>query len=540
MHHPTRQTVFLVGLSAGRTPALGISTALYSLAGRLKADHGNDVRISLFDMYADHSIGIDDICHGIQCGRPSILGLSLIPGSLEKARKLYQKAMGLPAPSRPLIVCGSSIANAFPTLLLSGTQLPGVVVVLGEGEEPLSAIVLARKCGKPLTGIPGTTMETKNGFIVSTPPAKPYRLAEQPPPDLQSLVATSKRTGADVYLVGSHGCPYDRCSFCTGGRTSYGSVRSTRGWQGKEVTQVAREVEFLMSEGIRFFKFADEEFVGPGARGVERATRLAKAIQDTARKANRRLDFSMSCRVDSLWGNKDSLALRRRKAEMLRELAKAGLVKVFLGVESGSKTQLERLNKGHSVDESERAIAMVRGAEGVRLEVGWIMLDPQVTVQELKDNMTFIRRTRIEADIAWFLNPLSVIEGSRCARLYRDDPQVTISEAPDMDTLRYEYSFTDLTVRYLTKRVLGAFKRLNNQLHALRREIHRAGENGRHIGNYSERRRTIIHRMTAGFERVLNASSSDTDNIVSGELAELRRQELAVSKAIRALQEGAE
>jgi radical SAM superfamily enzyme YgiQ (UPF0313 family) len=72
----------------------------------------------------------------------------------------------------------------------------------------------------------------------------------------------------------------------------------------------------------------------------------------------------------------------------------AGLDAVFIGLESGCQSQLDRFTKGTTVEQNRKAIEIVREL-GLKMDVGFIMFDPYVTVEELEQNMRFIRELEL-------------------------------------------------------------------------------------------------------------------------------------------------
>ena len=62
-----------------------------------------------------------------------------------------------------------------------------------------------------------------------------------------------------------------------------------------------------------------------------------------------------------------------------------GIFKLFIGIESFSDTQLKRYCKGNTFEESINSLSILHDS-GIETDVGFIMFDPFVTVEELKQN----------------------------------------------------------------------------------------------------------------------------------------------------------
>ena len=79
---------------------------------------------------------------------------------------------------------------------------------------------------------------------------------------------------------------------------------------------------------------------------------------------------------------------------LMRELVKAGLTRLLLGIESGGPDVLKRLGKHTSIACNEKAIATVREA-GVEPEIGFIMFDAPSTLDDILQNLRFLQRNRL-------------------------------------------------------------------------------------------------------------------------------------------------
>src|SRR5262249_48158322 len=140
------------------------------------------------------------------------------------------------------------------------------------------------------------------------------------------------------------------------------------------------------------------------------------------------------------------------RSRLLHRLQDLGLRKVFLGIESGSDSQLRRYAKGHTAEECAAAIYRIRAAD-LRLEVGFIMFDPLCNVEEVAENVAFIRRTGIIDAISAVDNELRLQGGSRYVKvLERHERQLErplYDRAIDRDTLSHRYEVVDPDVARL-------------------------------------------------------------------------------------------
>ncbi len=142
-----------------------------------------------------------------------------------------------------------------------------------------------------------------------------------------------------------------------------------------------------------------------------RIEQFSKGLQKISKNANKEICIThISARVDTVYVENDEVKNKKRR-QMYQLLKDSGLAAVFLGVESGSSSQLKRYNKGVSVAENEMAVAILRDI-GLRVEAGFIMFDPLVTISELRENIDFIERTRLFDNDSKILGSLRIQEGS--------------------------------------------------------------------------------------------------------------------------------
>ncbi|HZU02700.1 MAG TPA: hypothetical protein VFA10_23730, partial [Ktedonobacteraceae bacterium] len=82
----------------------------------------------------------------------------------------------------------------------------------------------------------------------------------------------------------------------------------------------------------------------------------------------------------------------RFRQHILETLREAGLSLVFAGIESFAPTQLRRFGKGTSPENHIKAIHLLESLN-VELELGLILFDPLVTLDELRVNVHTLKKT---------------------------------------------------------------------------------------------------------------------------------------------------
>lgn len=99
---------------------------------------------------------------------------------------------------------------------------------------------------------------------------------------------------------------------------------------------------------------------------------ITKKVPNTIR-------FTIECRVDDV------------DRETFKELKRAGLHKVFLGIESGSQEFLDRLGKNITIDQSIHAMEVLNEL-GILCEPGYIFFDPMTTRKEIEETIYFFKK----------------------------------------------------------------------------------------------------------------------------------------------------
>ncbi len=173
-------------------------------------------------------------------------------------------------------------------------------------------------------------------------------------------------------IVGSRGC-YRDCSFC--------SIRSFYGAsQGKlqrfrSVPDLADEMTWLYHRfGVRFLVFNDDEWF---PAGQARYTYVA-ALEAELRKRGLDLIMSIKCRADDV------------EADLFRRLLDMGVVRAYIGVESGSDHSLQTLNKHTTAAQNRHALEVLQQV-GMLADFGLIIFDPDSTVEDIRANLDFLR-----------------------------------------------------------------------------------------------------------------------------------------------------
>ena len=238
-------------------------------------------------------------------------------------------------------------------------------VIAGEPEIPMSCLAASSLRHREVSAIPGLVTRDGSGGLIATPTDAINDLDTVPFPVRTRGILSM----GEINLLGSRGC-YGRCTFCYVG-TFFGRSPS---WRGRSPENIAEEIDSLIAQtGSRDFYFTDANFFGPGTACQKRAMHMAQLLKE------RGIRFGIEGRVNDIHD------------ETIERLVDAGLRHILVGLESGRDESLSRLNKMTTVAQNEEAIRVLR-RHAIEPNVGFIMFEPDSTLQDLRINLEFLKR----------------------------------------------------------------------------------------------------------------------------------------------------
>ena len=464
-------SISLVAVYSSHYPSIGESHCLSVLAGVIREWLEKTViSLNIFDMVAAGHDSIKDLENFLRQNAPNILGISAGYGTYDfiySNFKYIREAVG----NDCWIVFGGPLATYIPHMLFQITD-QNTFFVIGEGEVPFFDLVNAWLMNRRDSNLPGVV--TKDGGLGNMCRRNLTDLGSLPAP-YRDHVPDLYKQGAQIFSETSRGCSWSNCSFCLRGLTDIKGVGSE--YRSFKEERILSDLRLLMSKKIRSITFADEDFLGIELKRFEFTTRVLEKVQNISDGS---FGFDISSMPDSIYSERMSHDEVQNRVELLRKLKSHGLRKIFLGIESGSESQLKRLNKRHTSKEAIRCIQTVRDI-GIDFEIGWIMLDPLCSMEELRENVRFLQENRLAGYASNPFNELRLqCNTSFHESLLRHESKYNcrlIDKDFDPNVLSYSYGYFYKEVS-LIKDVLRVWTKEMRPIHYPLKNLSRYGSEG--------------------------------------------------------------
>lgn len=351
----------------------------YIAAGARQAGHHVDI-LDCKSQLLTHGEAVSRI----QALDPRVIGITApFSVDLTSAVKLSQhlRATGFDG---AIVVGGHPASFTFQNLL---RLYPAIdVVVRGEGEITFLDLVQHWDRREEWCQVAGIAYQDHGQIAVS--PARPLiRDLDSLPLPARDNVATDGMPASAIWckaqgiepgtmILSSRGCPF-RCSYCS--VQAFYRASPGRAWRCRSVRDVVDEMSSLSeSWGFRSFQFTDDNFFGSCREGKLRAEQLAVQLMEKDLGFN----FILECRTTDV------------EFRLFSLLKRAGLVGVNLGIESGVPAMLRRFNKHASPEQNKNAISLLKDL-GINCHPNFILVDPETTLEELRENLSFFKETRL-------------------------------------------------------------------------------------------------------------------------------------------------
>ena len=171
-------------------------------------------------------------------------------------------------------------------------------------------------------------------------------------------------------IESSRGC-YHACTFCLP-CAFYRAAGAP--YRLRSIINLVDEIEALHQRGTRLFLFDDEQFLPPGRAREERVEALGHELE----RRNLQIAFTIKCRADDV----DALLFRRLKA--------MGLLRVYVGVESGCQATLDLLGKRVTAQRNAEALTTLDELDIVA-DFRSLLFHPWSTLETVQADIAFLQ-----------------------------------------------------------------------------------------------------------------------------------------------------
>jgi len=227
-----------------------------------------------------------------------------------------------------------------------------------------------------------------------------------------------------------------------------GAVSKFPYYRPRSVGNLVDEIETLYRQGARLFLFDDEQFLPPQP---ERGERIAQLERELARR-DLEIAFTIKCRPDDV------------EPGLFRQLQRMGLLRVYVGVESGCQASLDLFAKGVTAERNLEALATLDRL-GVVADFFDLPFHPWSTLEGVEADIAFCRRAAPHLATPLRFSELGILPGTGLAERLQTEgrsggepwsPSYELSD-PRAEILRRlnRLLFTASAQRIRTERILA-------------------------------------------------------------------------------------
>lgn len=375
----------------GRKPSLIVpSLGLAYLASSLKKE---GIEVKIIDALA-LNMDASEVALEVSRLKPRIIGVTTTTPVSNSAFELIRKIK----PLTEWIILGGAHPSAVGAEIFA--ECPEIDFGFqGEAEEHFPDLIKSLLSGENNPDCPGLISRRfqRSGIYISDLDKIPFPSWELLPMKLyRHPLSPGKRIAT---IISSRGCPY-QCLFCDQ------SVCGTR-FRARSPENVVEEMEQLYHQWqVREFIFYDDLFTYQSKRVIE----ICKLMIERGLKVK----WKCEGRVNLV------------NPEMLSWMKRAGCETIAYGIESAHQKSLDWLNKGVSVEQIEKAVALTKQA-GLKVLGYFIFGIPIESYEEELETIEFALRLKL--DYVQFAS-LSPFPGSRLFEIAKKNGWYHEAKAP--------------------------------------------------------------------------------------------------------------
>lgn len=400
-------------------------------------------------MYKDTSY--DEIRHQVETFKPDVvMSLDYLPVTGAISTCTVPAAVGALEVAKEVDpTIHTLLGGPHPTFMyeemLSDPDISVDVILRGEMEETLEELLRTYAEGKPVDEVRGIAFR-RDGEIVATP-QRPHIV------DLDVLEPAWDKLDWDDYhynidpwgrmasILTSRGCMMG-CSFCSQRVFWRGE------WRARDPYKVVEEIRHLVEEyEVEFITLIDAY----PTRDRERWEKILDLLIEAKIGAH----LLIETRVEDIIRDED----------ILQKYADAGIMHIYLGLESSSDENLGSLNKGTTLDMNAKAVRLLKEVD-IMIEASFMIGFPDETWESIKH--TTEMAAKLNPDIAVF----PVLTPMPYTQLYKDVyDRIRVWDYSKYNIMTpiiepYNMSLTDVTIA-LGRCYMGFYANKMNEILAL-------------------------------------------------------------------------
>lgn len=274
-----------------------------------------------------------------------------------------------------------------------------------EGEKTL--LELYHQIERPLmwSNIQGLAYRDNGKIIVNSPRPLIKNLDELPFPKRNDEIRKHRGLGICSILT-SRGCQFN-CSFCSIRSFFDGAPGQKR--RARSPSNVVEEMEILYKRGVRFFKFNDDDLGTKTSSQKQWILDFAQKLE--SKGLSHKISWRIPCRVDEI------------DQKLLSILKTVGLDFVYMGIESGYDHGLKIFNKHYTTKDVFRAIKILNEIN-IDFEYGFMLLDPDSTLESIKQNVDFLEKLCEEGKVAVHFTKVFPYAGTMIEKRLKEERRI--------------------------------------------------------------------------------------------------------------------
>ncbi len=341
------------------SPPLGLAY----LASILREEHEVEIIDAIFLDYT-----LADVKRRLEASMPDVVGITSVTSTIYNAYDVARVAKEVNR--NCIVVVGGPHATFMAKQILE--ECPFIdIVVKGEGERTMKQLIDALNEGRNIKEIKGIAFRTDSGIVDNVPMPLIKNLDEIPFPSRDLLPLEKYNVNRTIYttMITSRGCPFN-CIFCSSARI-FGNK-----WRGRSPENVVAEIKDIVDNyRIKNIEFLDDTFT----LNKERVARICDNIIGNG--------------LDVLWSASSRVNIITKK--LAEKMKRAGCQAIYLGIESGCQRILDTINKGISLEQTRKAVKIVKKA-GMQTAGSFIIGIPGETAECIKKTIKFAKNIGID------------------------------------------------------------------------------------------------------------------------------------------------